>query len=478
MNLTQRIDETISPVTGAISDVVFFPINVAGLDVPVVVFWLITAGFIFSWYFRFPNVRLVGLALNVVRGRYTRADEPGDLTHFQALSAALSGTVGVGNIAGVAVAISIGGPGATFWMILAGLLGMATKMVECTLGVKYRRINADGTISGGPMYYIREGFAKRGLSRSGRCLAALFAVCGLLGSLTLFQVNQAFAQFSQATGFQDGLTFGIVIAFMVGLVTIAGVRRIGAVAETIVPLMAFIYLAAGVIILSLHVEQIPAAFVSIVVEAFSPEGVGGGVIGAMIIGIQRAVYSNEAGVGSAPIAHSAVKTREPASEGLVALLEPCIDTVIVSTMTALIVIVTGAYKIHGLSGIEITSAAYATVFPWFPKILAVAVMLFAYTTMLTWAYYGVKCWTYLVGESRWANLGYKLVYCLLLSTGAVISMNAALDFVDAMFFAMAVPNVIALYVLGPEVKREIEGYVARIRSGDVQQLAIRAKRSG
>ena len=478
MNLTQRIDETISPVTGAISDVVFFPINVAGIDVPVVVFWLITAGFIFSWYFRFPNVRLVGLALNVVRGRYTRADEPGDLTHFQALSAALSGTVGVGNIAGVAVAISIGGPGATFWMILAGVLGMATKMVECTLGVKYRRINADGTISGGPMYYIREGFAKRGLSRSGRCLAALFAVCGLLGSLTLFQVNQAFAQFSQATGFQDGLTFGIVIAFMVGLVTIAGVRRIGAVAETIVPLMAFIYLAAGVIILSLHVEQIPAAFVSIVVEAFSPEGVGGGVIGAMIIGIQRAVYSNEAGVGSAPIAHSAVKTREPASEGLVALLEPCIDTVIVSTMTALIVIVTGAYKIHGLSGIEITSAAYATVFPWFPKILAVAVMLFAYTTMLTWAYYGVKCWTYLVGESRWANLGYKLVYCLLLSTGAVISMNAALDFVDAMFFAMAVPNVIALYVLGPEVKREIEGYVARIRSGDVQQLAIRAKRSG
>ena len=478
MNLTQRIDETISPVTGAISDVVFFPINVAGIDVPVVVFWLITAGFIFSWYFRFPNVRWVGLALNVVRGRYTRADEPGDLTHFQALSAALSGTVGVGNIAGVAVAISIGGPGATFWMILAGVLGMATKMVECTLGVKYRRINADGTISGGPMYYIREGFAKRGLSRSGRCLAALFAVCGLLGSLTLFQVNQAFAQFSQATGFQDGLTFGIVIAFMVGLVTIAGVRRVGAVAETIVPLMAFIYLAAGVIILSLHVEQIPAAFVSIVVEAFSPEGVGGGVIGAMIIGIQRAVYSNEAGVGSAPIAHSAVKTREPASEGLVALLEPCIDTVIVSTMTALIVIVTGVYKIHGLSGIEITSAAYATVFPWFPKILAVAVMLFAYTTMLTWAYYGVKCWTYLVGESRWADLGYKLVYCLLLSTGAVISMDAALDFVDAMFFAMAVPNVIALYVLGPEVKREIEGYVARIRSGDVQQLAIRAKRSG
>ena len=478
MNLTQRIDETISPVTGAISDVVFFPINVAGLDVPVVVFWLITAGFIFSWYFRFPNVRWVGLALNVVRGRYTRADEPGDLTHFQALSAALSGTVGVGNIAGVAVAISIGGPGATFWMILAGVLGMATKMVECTLGVKYRRINADGTISGGPMYYIREGFAKRGLSRSGRYLAALFAVCGILGSPTLFQMNQAFTQFSQATGFQDGLTFGIVIAFMVGLVTIAGVRRIGAVAETIVPLMAFIYLAAGVIILSLHVEQIPAAFVSIVVEAFSPEGVGGGVIGAMIIGIQRAVYSNEAGVGSAPIAHSAVKTREPASEGLVALLEPCIDTMIVSTMTALIVIVTGVYKIHGLSGIEITSAAYATVFPWFPKILAVAVMLFAYTTMLTWAYYGVKCWTYLVGESRWANLGYKLVYCLLLSTGAVISMNAALDFVDAMFFAMAVPNVIALYVLVPEVKREIEGYVARIRSGDVQQLAIRAKRSG
>ena len=478
MNLDQRIDRTISPVTGAIADVVFFPITLAGVDVPVVVCWLIAAGFIFSWYFRFPNVRWIGLALHVVRGRYTRADAPGDLTHFQALSTALSGTVGVGNIAGVAIAISIGGPGATLWMILAGILGMATKMVECTLGVKYRRINADGTVSGGPMYYIREGFAARGLSRSGRGLAALFAVCGVVGSLTLFQMNQAFAQFAQATGFQDGLTFGMVMAFMVGLVTIAGVRRIGAVAETIVPLMAFIYLAAGAIILSLHAEQIPAAVVSIVVEAFSPEGVGGGVIGAMIIGIQRAVYSNEAGVGSAPIAHSAVKTREPASEGLVALLEPCIDTVIVSTMTALIVIVTGASNVQGLSGIEITSAAYATVFPWFPKILAIAVILFAYTTMLTWVYYGVKCWTYLVGESRWAYLGYKVVYCLLLSTGAVISMNAALDFVDAMFFAMAVPNVIALYVLGPEVKREITGYVARIKSGDVQPLADRAERSG
>ena len=478
MNLDQRIDRTISPVTGAISDVVFFPITLAGVDVPVVVFWLITAGFIFSWSFRFPNVRWLGLALNVVRGRYTRADAPGDLTHFQALSTALSGTVGIGNVAGVAIAISVGGPGATFWMILAGVLGMATKMVECTLGVKYRRINADGTVSGGPMYYIREGLAKRGLSGPGRVLAALFAVCGLLGSLTLFQVNQAFAQFSEATGFQDGLTFGMIVAVMVGLVTIAGVRGLGAVAQAIVPLMACIYLAAGFIILGLHAGRIPAAVVSIIVGAWSPEGVSGGVIGAVIIGIQRAVYSNEAGVGSAPIAHAAVKTGEPASEGLVALLEPFIDTVIVSTMTALIVIVTGAYTVPALSGIEITSAAYATVFPWFPKILAVAVLLFAYTTMLTWAYYGVKCWTYLVGESRWTDLGYKIVYCLLLSTGAVISMNAALDFVDAMFFAMAVPNVIALYVLGPEVKHEIERYVARIRSGGVQPIARTAERAG
>ena len=463
MNLDQQIDEAISPVTGAVSEVIFFSVNIAGLDVPVIAFWLITAGFIFSLYFRFPNVRYFGLALKIVRGQYTREDEPGDLTHFQALSAALSGTVGIGNIAGVAVAISIGGPGAMFWMILAGLLGMATKMVECTLGVSYRRINADGTVSGGPMYYIRKGLAERGLARLGGFLATLFAVFGIGGSITLFQVNQAFTQFSEATGFQDGLAFGIVVAFAVGLAIIAGVRVIGVVAQTLVPLMAFIYLAAGFIILCLHVEQVPAAFASIFVEAFAPEGVSGGVIGAVIIGLQRAVYSNEAGTGSAAIAHSAVKTREPASEGLVALLEPFIDTIVVSTMTALIVIVTGAYKIQGLSGIEITSAAYASVFPWFPNVLAVAVILFAYTTMLTWAYYGTKCWTYLAGESYWIELGYKLVYCLFLSTGAVISMNAALDFVDAMFFAMAIPNVITLYILGPQVKREIEGYVARIR---------------
>ena len=470
MNLDRYIDEAISPITGVISDIIFFSLNIAGLDVPVIAFWLITASFIFSLYFRFPNIRHFGLALKIVRGQYTRADEPGDLTHFQALSAALSGTVGVGNIAGVAVAISIGGPGAMFWMILAGFLGMATKMVECTLGVAYRRINADGTVSGGPMHYIHKGLAERGLARLGPFLATLFAVFGTGASITLFQVNQAFTQFSEVTGMQDGLAFGMGIAFAVGLVIIAGVRVIGVVAQALVPLMAFIYLVAGFIILCLHVEQVPAAFASIFVEAFAPEGVSGGVIGTMLIGLQRAVYSNEAGIGSAAIAHSAVKTREPSSEGLVALIEPFIDTIVVSTMTALIVIVTGAYKIQGLSGIEITSAAYASVFPWFPNILAVAVILFTYTTMLTWSYYGVKCWTYLAGESRWTDLGYKLVYCLLLSTGAVISMNAALEFADAMFVAMAIPNVIALYILGPQVKREIEGYVARIKSGELRRV--------
>lgn len=470
MNLDQQIDEVISPITGVISDVIFFSLNIAGLDVPVIAFWLITAGFIFSLYFRFPNIRYFGLALRIVRGWYTRDDEPGDLTHFQALSAALSGTVGIGNIAGVAVAISIGGPGAMFWMILAGLLGMATKMVECTLGVAYRRINADGTVSGGPMYYIHKGLAERGFARLGVFLASLFAVFGIGASITLFQVNQAFAQFSEATGFQDGLAFGIVIAFTVGLVIIAGVRKIGLVAQALVPLMTFVYLAAGFIILCLHLERVPAAFVSIVIEAFAPEGVSGGVIGAMIIGLQRAAYSNESGIGSAAIAHSAVKTREPSSEGLVALLEPFIDTIVVSTMTALVVIVTGAYKIPGLSGIEITSAAYASVFPWFPKILAIAVVLFAYTTMLTWSYYSVKCWTYLAGESYWTSLGYKLVYCLFLSTGAVISLKATIEFADAMFFAMAIPNVITLYILGPRVKREIEGYVARIRNGEIRRV--------
>ncbi|MYC26621.1 MAG: alanine:cation symporter family protein [Nitrospira sp. SB0662_bin_26] len=471
MNLDQQIDEAISPIASVISEVIFFSVHVAGLDVPVIAFWLITAGLVFSLYFRFPNIRYFGLALKIVRGQYTRADEPGDLTHFQALSAALSGTVGVGNIAGVAVAISIGGPGAMFWMMLAGILGMATKMVECTLGVAYRRINADGTVSGGPMHYIHKGLTERGFTRLGPVLATLFSIFGIGASITLFQVNQAFTQFSEATGFHDGLTFGIVTAFAVGLVIIAGVRVIGVVAQALVPLMAFVYLAAGFIILCLHVEQVPAAFVSIVVGAFAPEGVSGGVIGAMIIGLQRAVYSNEAGIGSASIAHSAVKTREPSSEGLVALLEPFIDTIVVSTMTALIVIVTGAYKIPGLSGIEITSAAYASVFPWFPNVLAVAVILFVYTTMLTWSYYSVKCWTYLAGESYWVELGYKVVYCLLLSTGAVVSMNATIEFADSMFFAMAIPNVIALYILGPQVKSEIEGYVARIRSGKIRRVA-------
>ncbi len=481
--LDAAINRVVEPVATAVSDVIFFSVPIAGVQIPLIVVWLIVAALVFTLYFNFINLRGFRHGFKLIRGDYDNPDDAGEVTHFQALATAVSGTVGLGNIAGVAVAVSVGGPGATFWMILAGLLGMASKFVECTLGVMYRTEYDDGRVSGGPMHYLSKGLAKRNMAGFGRGLAIFFAIMcmgGSLGGGNMFQSNQAYQQVVNVTGgdasfFADkAWLFGLIAAVAVGSVIIGGIRSIARVTEKVVPFMGILYVGTALIILLLNFTQIPAAFGAIFSGAFSPEGITGGFIGVLLQGFQRAAFSNEAGIGSAAIAHSAVKTKHPVTEGIVALNEPFIDTVVVCTMTALVIVITGTYTQEGLSGVELTSAAFGGAIGWFPYILALAVVLFAFSTMISWSYYGVKAATYLFGETRVAENSYKLVFCVFTLLGAVMQLDAVIAFSDAMIFAMSLPNVIGLYIMAPEVKQAITVYWAELKSGEIRSNRVGA----
>jgi AGCS family alanine or glycine:cation symporter len=403
----------------------------------------------------------------------------GEVNHFQALATAVSGTVGLGNIAGVAVAISIGGPGATFWMIVCGLLGMSTKFVECTLGVKYRDLDSKGTVFGGPMYYLSKGFKELKLPVMGKILAVLFAILcvgGSLGGGNAFQSNQATAQIVSMTGMQGGsagFIIGIVMALLVGVVIIGGIKRIANVTEKIVPFMAIIYILASLIIIFAHFSIIDDAFALIFKEAFTPSAGLGGFAGVLIMGFRRAVFSNEAGAGSAAIAHSAVRTRYPASEGLVSLLEPFIDTVVICTMTALVIVI---YNMEGvfpygnptIGGVDLTSAAYNDVIPNFSYVLTVAIVLFAFSTMISWSYYGLQAWKFLFGRGKIADLSYKLLFLAFVVIGASATLGAVIQFSDAMILAMVFPNMIGLFFLFPKVKQELNRYLSAIKASKVK----------
>lgn len=450
-------------LSSAIASVVFYSFNFQGVAIPVTVLWLITGAIVFTFYLNFINIRGFRHAVRVVRGDFAAKQDPGEISQFQALSAALSGTVGTGNIAGVAVAISLGGPGATFWMIVAGFLGMTTKFVECTLAVKYRQILPDGTVAGGPMYYIKAALEKYGLPRIGKFLAGFFAIACVFGSAGFVHVNQGFVQVKTVTGFDNAWAFGMVYALLVGLVIVGGIKSIARVTSKLVPLMCGIYLTAALVILGLHWQDLPAAFVTIIKGAFAPEAAYGGVIGVLIQGFRRAAYSNEAGIGSSPIAHAAAKTKDPVSEGFVGLLEPFIDTVVICTISALVIIVTGTYLQTGLDGVQISSAAFASVFSWFPWVLMVALLLFGYSTVVSWAYYGQKGWGFLFGENKTSISIYKVLICIVVAMGAVPNVLAVFDFIDSMIFLMAVPNILALYLLLPEVKADLKAYLAKQR---------------
>jgi alanine or glycine:cation symporter, AGCS family len=489
--IDNAINTAFAPITEVFSTIVFYPITIAGVSFPFVVAWLIAAGVIFTIYFGFIQFRGLKVAADVVRGKFSTKDDPGEVPHFQALTSALSGTVGLGNIAGVGAAMALGGPGATFWMICAGLLGMATKFAECTLGVKYREVHEDGTVSGGPFRYLPIAFSKFGRIPA-KILTGVFAVAilffGAAGG-NMFQANQTFAQVQNVTGGADGflgsagaaLIFGIVLALFVGLVIIGGIKSIGATTSRLVPAMGAVYVTACLIVILVNLNQVPAAIGSIINGAFSPEGMAGGVLGVMIVGFQRAAFSNEAGLGSAAIAHSAVKTRRPVSEGFVALFEPLVDTVLICTMTALAIIIAGAPSLQaGIDqvqagggapdGVILTSDAFATVIPWFPIVLAVAVVLFAFSTLITWFYYGLKSWEYLFGRSRLSDNIFRGIYLFFTIAGCVLTFSEVISFADAALFVCGFVNLLGVYLLLPVIKRDMKEYLADRKSGKLHLL--------
>jgi len=515
------IDDTINEIfgkaTGWFVKFIFYQIPITD---DVGLFWvlipLVLGATWFTISFAFPGIRLFGTAINTVRGKYDKVellesdlhaadgDNPdtirvegaGEVSHFQALTAALSATVGLGNIAGVAVAVVIGGAGATFWMILCGILGMSSKFVECTLGVKYREIDENGKVYGGPMYYLSKGLGEKNMAGLGKVLAVLFAIMcigGSFGGGNMFQANQAASIFLNSIGVESsagGFFFGLIMAALVAVVIIGGIKRIASVTEKVVPIMAGIYVLAALVILLMNASFIPAAFGAIFADAFAPSAVAGGFIGVLVQGFKRAAFSNEAGIGSAAIAHSAVKTNNPASEGVVALLEPFIDTVVICTMTALVIVITsmkGDFALGGLAagnagdgaminagaqagqvleGVDLTAFAFNSTIPGFSIILTIAVVLFAFSTMISWSYYGMQSWTYLFGKSRTNELIYKVLFCVFVVIGSAAAMGNVLDFSDAMIFAMMVPNMIGLVILAPVVKKELAKFLDKIKSID------------
>lgn len=507
MGWDQKIDKAFKPISDFFSDTIFFKIG----EYPFVLMLLIFAAIFFTVVFGFINIRKFGTAINVVRGKYDEIEghkgayekaaidgdirdtirdesQDGEVSHFQALATAVSGTVGNGNIAGVALAIALGGPGATFWMIVCGLLGMSTKFVECTLGVKYRDIGPDGTVYGGPMYYLSKGLKERGLGAVGKVAAVLFAIfCigGSFGGGNAAQSNQATIVLKDLLGFEStaaGTIIGLILAVIVGVIIIGGIKRIASVTEKVVPLMAVLYIIACLYIILTNISFLDDAVMMIFTEAFSPRASVGAVIGVLMVGFKRACFSNEAGAGSASIAHSAVKTNYSASEGLVALLEPFIDTVVICTMTALVIIIfnsTGAFEYGGdgsgavlIDGIKyegagITSKAFAQYIPYSNVFLTIAVVLFAVSTMISWSYYGLQSWKYLFGRSNIADIVYKLIFCLFIIIGAAANMSSIWAFSDAMIFAMVFPNMIGLFLLFPVVKKELAKYLAAIKASKV-----------
>jgi AGCS family alanine or glycine:cation symporter len=477
------VDGFFTDYLGWFAALIFTSVPLGDASFPLIAGWLLVAALVFTLYFGFIQLKHVGLAIDLVRGRYDnpKARHDGEISHFAALATALSGTVGLGNIAGVGAALAIGGPGATFWMIVVGLFGMASKFTECTLGVKYRTVLPSGVVSGGPMYYLSRGLAELGMAGLGKFLGAMFAVMVILGALgggNMFQGNQANAMIVQTFGLPDGYGWvtGLVLAGFVFSVIIGGMPSISSVTSKLVPLMAVLYVGMSLTVILLNFNQIGPAFVAIFDGAFSAEGVAGGFIGALIQGLKRATFSNEAGVGSAAIAHSAVKTDEPVTEGLVSLLEPFIDTVIICTMTALVITIAGLNvgpypHAEGLTGVQLTAASFQATYDWFRYPLALAVLMFAISTMISWSYYGLKGWTYLFGEGKTTELIYKLMFCFFVIVGCSIGFSAVIDFSDAAIFAMSIFNIIGLYFLMPIVKVELNKFLAKVKSGEYKRYS-------
>lgn len=488
--ISDRIDAAFGPLVDFLEKVFFWdPLVALGLDigapVPIVVIWLVFGGIYFSFRMRFINVRAFGHAIGLLRGKYDNPADKGEVSHFQALTTALSATVGLGNITGVAIAVVVGGPGATFWMIVAGFFGMSLKFTECTLGLKYRRIHPDGKVSGGPMYYLSAALKEKGMRGLGSVLAVFAAVMMVLASFggsNMLQSNQAFAQFTVLIPSLApyGFWFGLLLAALVGLVIVGGIKSIARVTSRLVPFMAFLYVGAALVIIAMNADHIGQVFGLIFREAFSPGALKGGIIGVLITGFRRGAFSNEAGVGSAAVAHAAARTNEPVKEGIVAMLEPFIDTVIICTMTSLVLIFTGMHQdTSGLEGAQLTSAAFETVFPWFPYLLVIAILCFAFSTMISWSYYGLNGFQFLFGglserlfgNRKVASVIYSILFLTFVVIGASSSLTNVIGFSDMMVLTIAFPNILGLLIMSKDVYHEMQDYMQRLRAGKIRKYS-------
>lgn len=516
LNIGQSIDAVFSPIANQASRLMFWdPFAAAGIydpviyvdgmplkdkdgevkkvRIPLLVIWLILMALFFTFRMGFINVRGFTHIFGLVSGRYDRKEDPGEVSHFQALSTALSGTIGLGNIAGVAIAISMGGPGATFWMFLAGFFGMSSKFVECTLGVKYRKIDEKGRVLGGPMYYLRMGLARKRIGRFslaglGKVLGftwAFFAILGSLGGGNMFQANQSFTLTAAVIPALEGhgAAFGLAMALMVGMVIFGGIKSIGKVTGKLVPLMAALYIGTSLIIIFANIARIDEVVVLIFSSALNASALKGGLIGVMVIGLKRAAFSNEAGVGTAAIAHSATRTSEPVSEGIVGSSGPMVDTMIICTMTALVLIFTGYHQGTGeLQGAAMTAAAFGSVFSWFPYLLTVAIILFSFSTQISFAYYGQQCFDYCFGGVferifKRRELGryiFSAIFLLCVVVGASSSVRAVMNYSDMIIFALAFTNTIGMLLMSSEVRNDMRSYMTRLKEGKIRPVNHRA----
>ena len=471
-----NLDAAFGSIVSAMGSVLFAKL---GTGVPLIIWVLVLGGIYYSFYFGWLSLRGFRHSIDVIRGRYDDPNDPGEISHFQALTSALSATIGLGNIAGVAIAVSLGGPGAVFWMLLTALFGMSSKLASCTLAIMYRKIHPDGRIAGGPMYYLEHGLASKGLKSLGRVFAILFAIFAIGGSLgggNMFQVNQTveiLSTVAPAVG-DYNWAFGLLFALLVSLVIIGGIKRIGSVTSRIVPFMCLLYVTASLVIILSHIGDVPAMIATIFREAFSPQALYGGFLGVLVVGVKRAAFSNEAGLGSAAFAHAAARTNEPAREGMVAMIGPFIDTIVICLMTALVCMITGVYTDPQFQasegfivGAKMTSAAFDSFLPGARYVLAIGVMLFAYSTMISWSYYGERAWEYLFG-SRF-NLIYRVIFVVFVVFGSVVTLKNVLDFTDMLILSMAFPNIIGGVILSPQIKACLQEYWGRLKSGEMKR---------
>lgn len=470
-NVDQFIDQKVAPITNFIASLVFYPVKICGYDVPLIIFWILFAGIFFTFYFR--GISIIGLkhSIDVLRQPAESGEGSGEVSSYHALATALSGTIGIGCIAGVAISISIGGPGAAFWIFAGALLGMAIKFIEATLSVKYRRFNLDGSVSGGPMHYIAHGLTRKKMRKLGQFLSVVFAILCIGGGITggnMIQINQSAHQIIFITGgehsFLNGYTwvFGLIVAILIGLVIVGGIKSIAKVTAILVPTMCIMYIVSGLIVIFANIMNIPSAILLILKEAFHPTAVAGGIFGTIIIGLRRSVQSNEAGTGAAAIVYATAKTKEPVSQGFVALIETFL-TGLLCLFTSFAIIFSGACTTATteISGIELASNAFKSVIPFFPYILSMIAIMFAISTLISWAYYGQKAWTFLLGEGKKRVLTFNILYCIFIVIGSAMNVRSVIDITDAMMMAMTIPNIIVLFILAPEIKKDLKAYCKR-----------------